>query len=87
MSAARFLEQENEAQNRAMAAARRSREIAENQYKAGTVNALNVVSAQTAELSATANSVSIASRRLQATVQLLKNTSGALPIAAAKVRE
>lgn len=87
LSAARFLEQESEAQAKAMAAARRSREIAENQYKAGIVNALNVVSAQTAELSATANSVNIASRRLQATVQLLKNTSGALPIAAAKASD
>lgn len=81
LSAARLLEQESEAQARAMSAARRSREIAENQYKAGIVNALNVVSAQTAELSATANTVNIASRRLQASVQLLKNTGGAAPTA------
>jgi NodT family efflux transporter outer membrane factor (OMF) lipoprotein len=79
LSAARLLEQESEAQAGAMSAARRSREIAENQYKAGIVNALNVVSAQTAELAATANTVNIASRRLQATVQLVKNTGGATP--------
>jgi NodT family efflux transporter outer membrane factor (OMF) lipoprotein len=87
LAAARLLEQENEAQARTVAAARRSREIAENQYKAGIINALNVVSAQTSELSATASSVSLAGRRLQATVQLLKNTSGALPLPVAKAAD
>ena len=77
LAAARLLDVEAQAQARALAAASRSREIAENQYKAGVINALNVVTAQTAELSATANSVSIASRRLQAAVQLFKNTGGA----------
>jgi NodT family efflux transporter outer membrane factor (OMF) lipoprotein len=82
LSAARLLEQESEAQGRALAAARRAREIAENQYRAGIVNALNVVSAQTAELSATAASVGIAGRRLQAVVLLFKNTGGAAARAA-----
>lgn len=84
LSTVRLLEQESTTQARAMAAARRSREIAENQYRAGVVNALNVVTAQTAELSAAANSVGITSRRLQATVQLLKNTSGAAGVPAPK---
>jgi NodT family efflux transporter outer membrane factor (OMF) lipoprotein len=83
LAAARLLEQENQAQARTVAAARRSREIAENQYKAGTIDALNAISAQTAELSAEANSVSLASRRLQAAVQLLKNTGGAVALASA----
>ncbi len=76
LSAAHLLEQESEAQARALAAAARAREIAENQYRAGVASALNVITAQTAELSATANSVSIASRRLQAVLQLLKNSGG-----------
>jgi len=84
LAAARLLEQESEAQARTLAAAHRSRVIAENQYKAGTIDALNTISAQTAELSATANSVSLASRRLQAAVQLLKNTGGALALTAAR---
>jgi len=83
LAAARLLEQEGEAQARTLAAAQRSRQIAENQYKAGVIGALNAISAQTAELSATANSVSLASRRLQAAVQLLKNTGGALALEAA----
>ena len=87
LASARLLAQESDAQARALAAARHSREIAENQYKAGIASALNVVSAQTAELSATANAVSIASRRLQASVQLMKNAGGALPQAAVKSGE
>lgn len=76
LAAARLLEQEGAAQSKALGAARRSREIAENQYKAGIASALNVVTAQTAELSAEANTINIASRRLQAAVQLLKNAGG-----------
>lgn len=84
LASARLLEQESEAQARQLAAAHRSRVIAENQYKAGTIDALNAISAQTAELSATANSVGLASRRLQAAVQLLKNTGGTVALEAAK---
>ena len=80
LSAARLLEVEDAAQARSLAAARRSREIAENQYKAGVNSALNVVTAQTAELGAEANSISIASRRLQAAVQLLKNAGGRVAV-------
>jgi NodT family efflux transporter outer membrane factor (OMF) lipoprotein len=86
LSASRLLEQERAAQAGALAAARRAREIAENQYQAGIVNALNVITAQTAELSATAASVSIDSRRLQAIVLLLKNTNGMTPLIAAQAR-
>ncbi len=76
LSAARLLAQESEAQARALGAARRSREIAENQYKAGVSSALNVVTAQTAELAAEVNAISITGRRLQAAVVLLKNAGG-----------
>jgi NodT family efflux transporter outer membrane factor (OMF) lipoprotein len=84
LSAARLLADEAEIQDRTLVAARRSREIAENQYRAGTNNALNVVTAQTAELAAEVNTIAIASRRLQAQVQLLKNTGGAWPAADAR---
>ena len=76
LAAARLLEQESQAQGRALAAARRSREIAENQYQAGVNSALAVVTALTAELSAAGNAISIQSRRLQAAVTLLKNAGG-----------
>lgn len=76
LSAARLLAQEGEAQARALAAARRSREIAENQYRAGIVSSLNVVTAQAAELSAEAAAINIDSRRLQAAVLLFKNAGG-----------
>lgn len=79
LSSVRLLAQEAEAQGRALAAARRSREIAQNQYQAGVSSALNVVTAQTSELAAASNAVSIASRRLQAGVVLLKNAAGSLP--------
>ncbi len=76
LAATRLLALESEAQARAVAAARRSREIAENQYKAGTSSALTVVTAQAAELSAEISAINLYSRRLQATVQLFKNTGG-----------
>jgi len=78
LGAARLLEQEAAAQARALAAARRTREIAEQQYRAGIASALNVVTAQGAELSAEVGAIAIANRRLQATIQLLKNAAGRL---------
>ncbi len=75
LSAVRLLESETDTQARAMAAATRAREIAENQYKAGVANALAVITAQAAELSARVNAISITGRRLQAMVQLQKNTA------------
>lgn len=83
LSAAFLLEREDEAQQRTLAAAHRAREIAENQYKAGIVSALNVVSAQTAELSAEAATIALQSRRLQAAVVLYKNAGGQLEAATA----
>lgn len=83
LAAAHLLRQEADTQARALAAARRSREIAENQYKAGIASALNVVTAQTAELSAEINTLNIASRRLLAAVQLLKNAGGRVTTPAA----
>ena len=78
LAASHLLEQEAAAQARAMAAAKRAREIAEHQYRAGTINALNVVTAQAAELSAEVSAIAIANRRLQAAIQLQKNAAGRL---------
>lgn len=76
LAAARLLRREAGEQALALAAARRARAIAEDQYQAGTISALNVVSAQTAELAAELNMASIQSRQLAASVVVLKNTGG-----------
>ncbi len=84
LAASRLLAQEAEAQGRALAAAKRARQIAEQQYLAGTISALNVVTAQAAELSTEVAAIGIASRRLQAAIQLHKNAAGRLPDSAGK---
>lgn len=76
LSNSRQLEQEAQTQGAALAAARRAREIAENQYAAGISSALNVITAQSAELSAELNALSIQNRRLAAATTLLKNAGG-----------
>lgn len=76
LAAARLLRREAGEQEQALAAARRAREIAEDQYRAGTVSALNVISAQTLELAAERGALDIQNRRLTASVQLLKNAGG-----------
>lgn len=76
LAAARLLGREAEEQARTLAAARRARAIAEAQYQAGTVNALNVISAQTAELAAEIGALNLHARRLDAAVTLLKNAGG-----------
>ena len=77
--AARSLQQQAETQGAALAAATRAREIAENQYKAGTVDSLQVITAQAAELTARINDTNVWNRRMTAAIQLLKNTGGRYP--------
>lgn len=79
LAAARLLQQQDKTQGAALAAAQRAREIAENQYKAGTVDSLQVISAQATELSARVNHVNVWNRRMAAAIQLLKNTGGIYP--------
>ncbi|MBS1190430.1 MAG: transporter [Rhodocyclaceae bacterium] len=74
--AAHLLMDESVSQQAALAAARRAREIAENQYRAGTAASLNVIVAQAAELSAENNAIAIWNRRMAAAVQLYKNIGG-----------
>jgi NodT family efflux transporter outer membrane factor (OMF) lipoprotein len=60
----------------ALKAARRSLELIQDQYKAGTVSYLNVVTAQTVVLSAEASVLAVRNRQLAATNALLKNIGG-----------
>lgn len=70
------LQQEFSLQSDALKAAERSLEIANNQYKSGTVSYLNVVTAQATALSAERTLLDLRNRLLAATTQLLKNLGG-----------
>ena len=72
----RILEEEARVQEEAIQSARQSVELATNQYKAGTVSYLNVVVAQTAALSNERTALDILSRRMTASVQLIKAVGG-----------
>jgi NodT family efflux transporter outer membrane factor (OMF) lipoprotein len=76
LAAAHLLAEESTSQAVAVAAARKAREVAENQYSAGIIAALNVITAQTSELSAENATLSLWSRRMAAEILLLKNTGG-----------
>ena len=58
------------------AAARRARVIADEQYRAGTVSALNVVISQAAEYLAERAATDMRYRRIDAELQLLKTAGG-----------
>ncbi|MBV8503345.1 MAG: efflux transporter outer membrane subunit [Paucibacter sp.] len=73
---ARQLQDEAQLQQDAVHAARRNLEITEDQYKAGTVSYLNIVTAQTALLTAENTLNSVKDRQLVAVNQLLKNIAG-----------
>jgi NodT family efflux transporter outer membrane factor (OMF) lipoprotein len=70
------LEEEIGLQTDALVSAQRSLEIANNQYKAGTVSYLNVVTAQATALGAERTLLDVQNRRLGAITQLLKNLAG-----------
>ena len=74
--AAYQLQLEQEAQAQAVQAAKRNLSINEAQYAAGTVSYLNVVTAQTAALSAERSLLDIQNRRMLAVTQLMKNLAG-----------
>lgn len=86
LAAARLLAQEAQSQGSSVAAARRARQIAENQYQAGTISALNVVSAQTTALAAEKTELDIWTRNATALAQLYKNVGGRAWNAAAAAR-
>jgi NodT family efflux transporter outer membrane factor (OMF) lipoprotein len=72
----RILEQEAQAQNEAVDSARKSLDFALNQYKQGTVNYLVVNLAQTTALTNERTAVTILSRRMAASVLLIKALGG-----------
>ena len=76
LAAVTLLENEAALQNEAVAAARQSASIALNQYKAGTVSYLNVVTAQAAQLAAERTAAQLLGRRLNASVVLFKAAGG-----------
>lgn len=76
LAALRILEQEAATQAEAVQAARLSTELTLNQYKAGTVNYLNVVIVQTAQLNNEATAVNLLGQRLVAAVTLVQALGG-----------
>jgi NodT family efflux transporter outer membrane factor (OMF) lipoprotein len=76
LAALRVLAEEAEVQEQATKAAADSLEQANNQYKAGTVSYLNVVTAEASFLAADSSRLNIAGRRLLASVALLKALGG-----------
>jgi NodT family efflux transporter outer membrane factor (OMF) lipoprotein len=76
LAALRILEEEARSEDDAVQAARLSLSLVLNQYKAGTVSYLNVVTAQTALLNEERNAVGIQARRLAAVVALIKALGG-----------
>lgn len=76
VAALRILEAEAKVQAEAVRAARESVTLTINQYKAGTVSYLSVVTVQTAQLSNERTSVGLLGRRLGASVGLIRALGG-----------
>jgi NodT family efflux transporter outer membrane factor (OMF) lipoprotein len=72
----RWLAEESIVQDDATRLARESVALTLNQYKAGTVSALNVVVVQAAQLSEERSTVTLMGRRLAATVALIRALGG-----------
>ena len=72
----KLLAQESQAEVKAAEAAEKTLEITQNQYQAGTVDYLNVVTAQQTALTAERSVRDLANRRLTASVGLLKALGG-----------
>ena len=76
LAALRILEQEAQTQDEAVQLARKSVEIANNQYKAGLVSYLDVITAQATALESETSAVNIRNRQLAASVLLIKALGG-----------
>jgi NodT family efflux transporter outer membrane factor (OMF) lipoprotein len=76
LAALRILEVENAVQDAAVTAARKSVELTTNQYKAGTVSYLNVITVQTIALTDEITAIQIGGRRMAATVLLVQALGG-----------
>lgn len=82
LAALRYLEQEAEVQQDALRFANEAVAIAENQYRAGLVSYLNVVTARATALASERSRVDILNRRLAASVQLIRALGGGWTAAA-----
>ncbi|MBI2320153.1 MAG: TolC family protein, partial [Betaproteobacteria bacterium] len=87
LAALHTLEREARVQADAVEASRQAVELTLNQYKAGTVNYLNVVAVQTAELINERTATSILGQRLTAAVTLVKALGGGWRTAALPASE
>jgi NodT family efflux transporter outer membrane factor (OMF) lipoprotein len=76
LAALRILEEESRVQDEAVAAAQQSVELTTNQYKAGTVSYLNVITVQTIALNDEITAVQIKGRRMAAAVLLIQALGG-----------
>lgn len=76
LSALRILEQEAEVQHQAVESATKSLELVINQYKAGTLDYLNVMTVQTSTLMNRQDEVQVQGQRLSAAVRLIKALGG-----------
>ncbi len=83
LAALRILEAEAKVQDEAVRTARESVALTVNQYKAGTVSYLNVVSVQTAQLANERTAMALMGRQLTASVALIKALGGGWNSAAA----
>ncbi|PPK72858.1 outer membrane efflux protein [Methylobacter tundripaludum] len=70
------LDEETQVQDKAVAAANQALALMINQYKAGAVSYLNVMTAQTTALSNRQTAVQLHSNRMSASVQLVKALGG-----------
>jgi len=76
LAALRILAEESTAQDEALQLARQSLAITLNQYRAGTVSYLNVVTAQNTALASERTAIDLQNRRLSASVLLIKALGG-----------
>ncbi len=76
LAALRILEDEARIQDRAVAAAERSLDLANNRYRGGVVTYLEVITAQSTALANERTAVGLLVRRMNATVQLIKAIGG-----------
>jgi outer membrane protein TolC len=76
LAALRILEEEARVQGAAVAAATQSVSLTTEQYRAGTVSYLNVITTQTIALADQITAVQILGRRLTATVLLVQALGG-----------
>jgi len=76
LAAVHWLAEETKVEQEAVRAARESVTLTVNQYKAGTVSYLNVVTVQATQLSEEAKLVTLLGRRLSATIVLMRALGG-----------